>query len=170
MTYTVSDPITQQVKTIELNFPEVDDDIRFRYELDIEMYLPRNRARLSSIANMLLEKQAQYKPDPEIITVEEWLLMQDIPFKDMIFKRMGIQRNTRITEQVAQTLEMFATLVDGGVDPDVAVDQVANQLQAQQQATTLGNTASAQDIGDLVGAGTPQAAQQGANAQMMPPM
>ena len=169
-TYTVSDPITQQVKTIELNFPEVDDDIRFRYELDIEMYLPRNRARLSSIANMLLEKQAQYKPDPEIITVEEWLLMQDIPFKDMIFKRMGIQRNTRITEQVAQTLEMFATLVDGGVDPDVAVDQVANQLQAQQQATTLGNTASAQDIGDLVGAGTPQAAQQGSNAQMMPPM
>lgn len=169
-TYTVSDPITQQVKTIELNFPEVDDDIRFRYELDIEMYLPRNRTRLSSIANMLLEKQAQYKPDPEIITVEEWLLMQDIPFKDMIFKRMGIQRNTRITEQVAQTLEMFATLVDGGVDPDVAVDQVANQLQAQQQATTLGNTASAQDIGDLVGAGTPQAAQQGANAQMMPPM
>ena len=169
-TYTVSDPITQQIKTVELNFPEVDDDIRFRYELDIEMYLPRNRARLSSVANMLLEKQAQYKPDPEIITVEEWLLMQDIPFKDMIFKRMGIQRNTRITEQVAQTLEMFATLVDGGVDPDVAVEQVANQLQAQQQATTLGNTATAQDIGDLVGAGTPQAAQQGANAQMMPPM
>ena len=169
-TYTVSDPITQQIKTVELDFPKVDDDIRFRYELDIEMYLPRNRARLSSVANMLLEKQAQYKPDPEIITVEEWLLMQDIPFKDMIFKRMGIQRNTRITEQVAQTLEMFATLVDGGVDPDVAVEQVANQLQAQQQATTLGNTATAQDIGDLVGAGTPQAAQQGANAQMMPPM
>ena len=169
-TYTVSDPITQQIKTVELDFPKVDDDIRFRYALDIEMYLPRNRARLSSVANMLLEKQAQYKPDPEIITVEEWLLMQDIPFKDMIFKRMGIQRNTRITEQVAQTLEMFATLVDGGVDPDVAVEQVANQLQAQQQATTLGNTATAQDIGDLVGAGTPQAAQQGVNAQMMPPM
>ena len=169
-TYTVSDPITQQIKTVELNFPEVDDDIRFRYELDIEMYLPRNRARLSSVANLLLEKQAQYKPDPEIITVEEWLLMQDIPFKDMIFKRMGIQRNTRITEQVAQTLEMFATLVDGGVDPDVAVEQGDSQLQAQQQATTLGNTATAQDIGDLVGAGTPQAAQQGANAQMMPPM
>ena len=168
-TYTVSDPITQQIKTVELNFPEVDDDIRFRYELDIEMYLPRNKARLSSVANMLLEKQAQYKPDPEIITVEEWLLMQDIPFKDMIFKRMGIQRNTRITEQVAQTLEMFATLVDGGVEPDLAVEQVANQLQAQQQATTLGNTASAQDIGDLVG-GTPQAAQMGANGQSMPMM
>lgn len=162
--YTVTDPITQKTKMVTFDFPKIDDDIRFRYSLDIDTYLPRNKARLAMIANMLLEKQAQYKPDPEIITVEEWLLMQDIPFKDMIFKRMGIQRNTRITEQVAQTLEMFATLVEGGVEPDLAVEQVANQLQADQQMTTLGNTATAQDIGSLVG-GTPQAAQMGANGQ-----
>jgi hypothetical protein len=162
--YTVKDPITQQVKTVKFDFPEVDDDIRFRYTLDVQTYLPRNKSRLAMIANMLLEKQAQYKPDPEIITVEEWLLMQDIPFKDMIFKRMGIQRNTRITEQVAETLEMFATLVDGGVDPDTAVEQVANQLQAQQQQTTLGNTATSGDIGALV-AGSPQAAQMGEAGQ-----
>lgn len=165
-TYTVQDPITQQIKTVSLDFPKVDDDIRFRYSLDIETYLPRNKSRLSMIANMLLEKQAQYKPDPEIITVEEWLLMQDIPFKDMIFKRMGIQRNTRITEQVAQTLEMFATLVDNGFEPDAAVEQVANQLQADQQMTTLGNTATASDIQGLVG-GSPQAAQAGAGDQIM---
>ena len=162
--YTVTDPITQKTKMVTFDFPKIDDDIRFRYSLDIDTYLPRNKARLAMIANMLLEKQAQYKLDPEIITVEEWLLMQDIPFKDMIFKRMGIQRNTRITEQVAQTLEMFATLVEGGVEPDLAVEQVANQLQADQQMTTLGNTATAQDIGSLVG-GTPQAAQMGANGQ-----
>lgn len=175
--YTVKDPITQQVKQIEFDFPEVDDDIRFRYSLDIQTYLPRNKARLSATANMLLEKQAQYKPDPEIITTEEWLLMQDIPFKDMIFKRMGIQRNTRITEQVAQTLEMFADLVEGGMDPNVAVDQVANALQAQQQQTTLGNTASTGDIAGLISpdmasipeAGSPQAAQMGANAQSFSP-
>ena len=164
--YTVRDPITQQIKTVEFDFPMIDDDIRFRYALDVQVYLPRNKARLASIANMLLEKQAQYKPDPEIITVEEWLLMQDIPFRDMIFKRMGIQRNTSITEQVAKTLEMFATLVDNGMDPDVAVEQVANQLQADQQQTTLGNTASPQDIASLVG-GSPQAAQMGEAAQTM---
>ena len=164
--YTVRDPITQQIKTVEFDFPMIDDDIRFRYSLDVQVYLPRNKARLASIANMLLEKQAQYKPDPEIITVEEWLLMQDIPFRDMIFKRMGIQRNTSITEQVAKTLEMFATLVDNGMDPDVAVEQVANQLQADQQQTTLGNTASPQDIASLVG-GSPQAAQMGEAAQTM---
>lgn len=162
--FTVSDPVTQKTRVITLDFPKVDDDIRFRYELDINMYLPRNKARLSSIANMLLEKQAQYKPDPEIITVEEWLLMQDIPFKDMLFKRMGIQRNIRITEQVAETLEMFAGLVDGGMEPDAAMEQVANQLQAQQTTDALGNTATPQDIGALVG-GTPQAAQQGTNGQ-----
>lgn len=162
--FTVSDPVTQKTRVITLDFPKVDDDIRFRYELDINMYLPRNKARLSSIANMLLEKQAQYKPDPEIITVEEWLLMQDIPFKDMLFKRMGIQRNIRITEQVAETLEMFAGLVDGGMDPDAAMEQVANQLQAQQTTDALGNTATPQEIGALVG-GTPQAAQQGTNGQ-----
>ena len=164
--YTVTDPITQQVKVVSFDFPKIDDDIRFRYTLDIQTYLPRNKTRLAAVANMLLEKQAQYQPDPEIITVEEWLLMQDIPFKDMIYKRMGIQRNTRITEQVAMTLEMFATLVDGGMEPDAAVDAVANQLQAQQTATTLGNTASAQDVNALVG-GTPQAAQQGAAGQTM---
>lgn len=166
--YTIKDPITQTIKDVVLDFPKVDDDIRFRYTLDIQTYLPRNKARLASIANMLLEKQAQYQPDPEIITVEEWLLMQDIPFKDMIFKRMGIQRNTMITEQVAKTLEMFSTLVDGGYDPDSAVDAVAAQLQADQMTNTLGNTATAQDIAGLVG-GTPQAAQMGAAGQTMNP-
>ena len=167
-TYTVKDPITQVIKDVELDFPKVDDDIRFRYSLDIQTYLPRNKARLASIANMLLEKQAQYQPDPEIITVEEWLLMQDIPFKDMIFKRMGIQRNTMITEQVAKTLEMYATLVDGGYEPDAAVEAVANQLQADQQPNTLGNVATPQDIAGLVG-GSTQAAQMGAAAQTMNP-
>ena len=168
-TYTILDPITQQSKEVVLDFPEVDDDIRFRYTLDIQTYLPKNKARLATIANMLLEKQAQYKPDPEIITVEEWLLMQDIPFKDMIFKRMGIQRNTTITEQVAKTLEMFAGLVDAGMNPDTAVEQVANQLQADQQMTTLGNTASAQDIQSLVQGGSAQAAQMGEAAQNFGP-
>ena len=164
--YTVTDPITQQTRVVTLDFPEVDDDIRFRYELDIQPYLPRNKARMAAVANMLLEKQAQYKPDPEIITVEEWLLMQDIPFKDMLFKRMGIQRNTHITEQVAKTLEMFSTLVEGGMDVNDAVENVAAQLQADQQATTLGNTASQQDIMSLVG-GSPQASQMGTNGQIM---
>ena len=171
--YTVKDPITQKVEAVEFDFPQIDDDVRFRYDLDVQTYLPRSKARISMAANMLLEKQAQYKPNPEIITVEEWLLMQDIPFKDMIFKRMGIQRNTR-TEQVAKTLEMFADLVEGGTPPQEAVNAVAAQLQAEQQPTTLGITANAMDMADLVGdapaGGSPQAAQMGTEDMPIPTM
>lgn len=160
--YTVSDPMSGKVSMVELDFPEIDDDIRFRYTLDVQTYLPRNKQRVAATANMLLEKQAQYQPDPEIITVEEWLLMQDIPFKDMIFKRMGLQRNIRMSEQVAKSIEMYATLVDGGVDPNEAVDLIAEQLVNDQQGQqNLGNTGQ---MGGMPGApmgGTPQAAQQG---------
>lgn len=164
-TYTVTDPITQRTKELVFDFPKVDDDIRFRYALNINPYLPRNKARNAMTANMLLEKQAQYQPDPEIITVEEWLLMQDIPFKDIIFKRMGLQRNTRITEEVAKSIEMFATLVDGGMEPDVALDAVAKQIQADRTQTTLGNTADTGDISAMLG-GSPQAAQAGGSQDM----
>ena len=61
---------------------------------------------------------------------------------------------------------MFADLVDGGMDPDRAVDQVANQLQADQQQALLGNTANAQTVENIVG-GSPQAAQQGSENPMM---
>lgn len=163
--YTVQDPITQEIKEIEIDFPVIDEDIKYRYALNIQPYLPRNKQRLEQVANMLLEKQTQYKPDPEIITVEEWLLCQDIPFKDLIFKRMGIQRNTRISEQVAQTIEMFATLVEGGVEPEEAIDQIADQLQEDMRPQTLGNVAAP----DIL-PGSPQALQAGADMSEMPMM
>ena len=60
---------------------------------------------------------------------------------------------------------MFADLVEGGVPPEEAVNTVAAQLQAQQQPTTLGNTADVEDIQDMVEPGSPQAAQMGLNGQ-----
>jgi len=149
--YTVKDPISQKTESITIDFLKISDDTRFGYTLDIQTSLPRNKARNAAVANMLLEKQTQYRPNPEIITVEEWLLMQDIPFKDLIFKRMGIQRNTVFTEQVAKTLTMFADMVEQGADPGDAVDMIAESMQNEQVPNQLGNVA----------AGSPQAAQQG---------
>ena len=65
---------------------------------------------------------------------------------------------------------LFADLVEGGMDPDNAVDATAQALQAEQQQTTLGNTASTNDIANLIGGGTTQAAQMGESAQTMNPM
>lgn len=148
--YTVKDPISQEAKKIEIAFPKLGNDFRAAYSINIEPYLPKNKARLASIGNMLLEKQAQYQPDPEIITIEEWLLTQDIPFSDLMFKRIGIQRNTMFTEQVAKTLTMYSDLVSEGMDANEAVEQVALALQEEQVPAMLGNTA-----------GSPQAAQAG---------
>lgn len=160
-TYTIRDDMNPDaVEEVTIKFPEIDDDIRFRYSLDMQTYLPRTKQRLAATATMLMEKQAQYNPDPAFITPEEWLLCQDLPMKDMIFKRMKIQRNTSITAQVAESIEMFATLVEGGVDADAALGMVADALQEQQTPTQLGSTAEAPGMPGAP-AGSPQAAQMG---------
>lgn len=158
--YTIKDDITQEIREVELNFPEIDEDIKHRYALNIQPYLPRNKQRTAQIATMLLEKQTQYKPDPEIITVEEWLLCQDLPMKDLIFKRMGIQRNIRISERIAETLEMFASLVEEGMNPEDAIDNVASYFQNQDVPNMLGNVAEGP-----MQPGAPQTLQAGLNEQ-----
>lgn len=165
-TYTVRDPMSPgSAEEVEIDFPKIDDDIRFRYSLDMQTYLPRTKQRLAATATMLMEKQAQYQPDPAFITPEEWLLCQDLPMKDMIFKRMNIQRNTSISAQVAQSIEMFATLVEGGVDADAALDMVADALQEQQTPNALGSVAEAPGMPGAP-AGSPQAAQMGSDSPM----
>lgn len=164
--YTVRDPFNpDQINEVEIDFPEIDEDVRFRYALNMQPYLPRARQRLAATATMLMEKQAQYRPDPEFITPEEWLLCQDLPMKDMIFKRMNIQRNTSISEQVAQSIEMFAGLVEGGVDADAALGMVADALQEQQSIKGLGNVAEAPGMPGAP-AGSIQAAQMGTPMDM----
>lgn len=140
--------------TEELDFKEISDNIMFSYSLDMTDALPRNKARLAQAANMLLEKQAQYNPNPEIITIEEWLMMQDLPFKDLIFDRIGLQRKGNMTEQVAQTLMQFTDLIQQGADPKQAMQMVVEELEMQQTPESLGNTAGPM-------AGSPQARQQG---------
>ena len=59
---------------------------------------------------------------------------------------------------------MFADLMDAGIDPNEAVDQIANALQQEQQPGTLGNVAQAGTPQELpIEAGSTQAAQMGAN-------
>ena len=147
-TFAVKDKMSNTVKDIKVEFSKIPDNIGFNYSINIQSELPRNKMRLSQAANILLEKQAQYKPDPEIITMEEWLLMQDIPFKDLIMDRLKIQRNNNMTEQVTQILFQFAGLIEQGVDPEEALAMVTNTMQEAQtpngdMQAALGNQATA---------------------------
>lgn len=166
-TYLVKQKMSNAFEPVELSFKDLSEDTKFDYELTIQSELPKNKQRLAQAANILLEKQAQYRPNPEIITIEEWLAMQDIPFKDVIYSRIGIQRNADMTEQVTQILFQFAGLIEQGVEPNQALEMVIQSMQGEQEPGTdyqmmpqedpgaLGNVAGAPSFQDFQEGGEP---------------
>ena len=119
-------------KTVEVDFPKVDIDALYNYQINISSELPRNKARIAEMANQLMEKQMQYQQQGEsvdLITTEEWLMMQDLPMKEYMLERMGIQRMNNEIENVSQTLFQFAELTKKGMSPQDAMMAVAKSLK-----------------------------------------
>ena len=161
-TYAVKDKMSNTITDVKIEFSKIPDNIGFSYTLDIQSELPRTKMRLAQAANILLEKQAQYNPNPEIITMEEWLLMQDIPFKSLIMDRLNIQRNNNMTEQVTQILFQFAGLVEQGIDPEEALKMVTDTMQNEQtpNGDMVGTSEENMTLGNQANAGSFQQAQQ----------
>ena len=126
-------------ETVEVDFPKIDSDTLFDYELIISSELPKNKARIAEAANQLIEKQMQYNKQNggangvQLITEEEWLELQDLPFKERMMQRMGMQRELDLVEQVTQTLFQYSELVNNGMDPQAAVEATAQTLNNQRQ-------------------------------------
>jgi hypothetical protein len=126
-------------ETVEVDFPKIDKDTLFDYELFISSELPKNKARVAEAANQLMEKQMQYNKangganGVQLITEEEWLELQDLPFKERMMQRMGMQRELDMVEQVTQTLFQYSELVNQGMDPQAAVEATAQTLNNQRQ-------------------------------------
>ena len=126
-------------ETVEVDFPDIDANTLFEYELFISSELPKNKARIAETANQLMEKQMQYNKQNggangvQLITEEEWLEMQDLPFKERMMQRMGMQREIDMVEQVTQTLFQYSELVNQGMDPQAAVEATAQTLNNQRQ-------------------------------------
>lgn len=119
-------------KSIEVDFPKLDSQTVFNYQINVSSELPRNKARLAEMANQLMEKQMQYQQQGEsvdLITVEEWLMCQDLPMKEYMLERMGIQRMNNEVENVSQTLFQFAELTKNGMNPQDAMMAVAKSLR-----------------------------------------
>ena len=62
--------------------------------------------------------------------------MQDLPFKERMMQRMGMQRELDMVEQVTQTLFQYSELVNQGMDPQAAVESTAQTLINQRQGMT----------------------------------
>lgn len=120
---------------VEVKFPDIPNDIVFEYAINISSEMPKNKARVAAVADAMIEKQMQYAGagiDVDLITPQEWLMMQDIPNKEYFQERMGIQRTQNWQELVAQAVTQYSALVQNGVKPMDAINSTA-QTMAQQQ-------------------------------------
>ena len=134
--YFTQDQRTLKWKTVEVDFPKIDNDTIFSYELVISSELPKNKTRIESVANHLMEMQMQYQGqgiDVDIITPEEWLMMQDLPMREYMQERMGIQRTQNWVSMVSQAITQYAGLVENGVDPEEAISATADTMARQAQ-------------------------------------
>lgn len=134
--YFVQNPRTLDWKTVTVDFPKIDPDTIFSYELSISSELPKNKSRIESVANHLMEMQMQYQGqgiDVDIITPEEWLMMQDLPMREYMQERMGIQRTQNWVAMVSQAVTQYAGLVDNGVNPEEAIAATADTMARQAQ-------------------------------------
>lgn len=136
--YFHQNPQTLEWSTVEVDFPSIDADTVFSYEMLISSELPKNKARVEAVANHLMEMQMQYQAqgiDVDLITPEEWLMMQDLPMREYMQERMGIQRTQNWMAIVSQAVTQYTGMVQNGVNPEDAIAATADTMQRQAQPT-----------------------------------
>ena len=134
--YMVKDPSEPwKWKSVKVPFKQIDPDTVFDYAIDISSEMPKNKQRVAEMANDLMEKQMQYSKaglSVDLITEEEWLMLQDLPNKEYMLKRMGIDRDQDAITSVTQVLFQYTNLVKNGMSPDDAILATANTLKQSQ--------------------------------------
>jgi hypothetical protein len=126
-----SDSNPKAHKLVTVPFPDIPANTIFEYSVNISSELPKSKARLEAVANQLMEKQMQYKGagiEVDLITPQEWLMLQDLPNKEYMLERMNIQRSQNWTELVAQAVTQYANMVNNGVDPEEAIAATADTM------------------------------------------
>lgn len=133
-------PLQKQKYTAKyVDFPALTSEGKaavFKYQVHVSADLPKNRQRIAEMANQLMEKQMQYKQageEVDLITPEEWLRLQDIPIREQMLERMGLQRQSNAVEDTSQVLFEYAELTKQGMNPEEAMLAVANSLNNKRQ-------------------------------------
>ncbi len=123
-------------KTIEIDFPKVDSDILFNYSIEVSSELPKNKQRTQAWANNMMEKQMQYQQagmQIDVITPEEWIRAQDVPYKEQMLKRMGVQAGLNAYIEAQNVIAEYAAMLERGDLPEDAMAMAADGLQAMRQ-------------------------------------
>ena len=133
--YFVKNPTSPKWKTVEIDFPSIDRDTLFSYSLSISSELPKNKQRIAAWADAIMEKQMQYSDggnQVELLSPEEWLMLQDVPFKEMLLERMGYERDVNAVMEASNVIMQYANLIEQGVSPGDALALSAQGLEAMR--------------------------------------
>lgn len=120
---------------VTVDFPKIDNATVFDYEINISSELPKNKTVVANMANKMMEMQMQYSAqniEVDLITPQEWLMLQqDLPIKEYMLERMGLQRTSNWVEATAQIVTQYTSLIEKGVDPAEALNTTAATMEAQ---------------------------------------
>ena len=108
-------------------------DIDFQFSLEAAPFLPANRLRIAQAATEILEAQAQYNMQVELISAEEWLMYQDFPQKELILARMQSDKQQNDAMDIENILMSFAGMIDQGMDPQEAIQTLVEEKQFLRQ-------------------------------------
>ena len=99
---------------------------------------PRSNQSYEDAAMALMELQMKYDPQSpgyaDFITPEELINWMNIPKsqKHLIADRMRAQQENMKLEEYTAVITAFGQLVDGGMDPQQALLEVAKQIEASK--------------------------------------
>jgi hypothetical protein len=119
-------------RSIEVQFDKLDANTLSHYAVNISPHLPKSKQRIEQFANMIMEKQMQYAQGGQqvnLMTPEEWLRFVDLPMKEEMLERMGVERNENFLDKVTQIVYQYGELVNGGMDAEDALMATADMVQ-----------------------------------------
>lgn len=123
-------------KTVTIAADDMDPDAVFEYVIQISSELPKNKQRVQAWANNMMEKQMQYQQSGiqvDCITPQEWIRCQDVPYKEQMLKRMGIQSGLNAYIEAQNVIAEYAAMLERGDLPEDAMAVAADGLQAMRQ-------------------------------------
>lgn len=115
-------------------------DVHFDFTVSVSASTPMSIHKLAEKADILMEKQMQYNPQPPVMTMEEWLKYQDFPQKYHIIRRIKEERMRDDVQDVQSDIINYAGMVDQGMSPQSAINQLAQERQLKRELPGLGNT------------------------------
>lgn len=125
----------QQANAVELQFNPAQLIARRDIEINVSNSAPRSNQSFEDAAMKLFELQMKYQPAsngyPDLITPDELVNWLNIPksLKNVLRERMKAQMENMKIEEYMAVLTAVGTLTQGGMDPEMAVQEVAAQIE-----------------------------------------